>query len=102
MVGTSNISVPNMAIDSPGDLSEIFKLPTVSKISVAQNFQDFLVFHALPTWSSDSLLLKIAIEIVDLSIQNGDVPWFFVYLPEGVYQRILPGWKTKYWQLIGG
>ena len=28
-------------------------------------------------------LLKIAIEIVDLPIKNGDVPSFFVCLPEG-------------------
>ena len=28
-------------------------------------------------------LLKMAIEIVDLPIKNGDVPQFFVCLPEG-------------------
>jgi hypothetical protein len=30
-----------------------------------------------------SSLLKMAIEIVDLPIQQGDFPWFFVCLPEG-------------------
>jgi len=31
-----------------------------------------------------SLLLKMAIEIVDLPIKNGDFPYFFVCLPETI------------------
>ena len=36
------------------------------------------------TWLTNSLLLKMAIEIVDFPIKNGDLPWFFVCLPEGI------------------
>jgi len=31
----------------------------------------------------------MAIEIVDLPIENGDLPWFFVCLPEGIYGIIV-------------
>ena len=32
--------------------------------------------------------VKMAIEIVDLSIKNGDFPWFFVSLPEGTVELV--------------
>ena len=43
-----------------------------------------------PLVVSTSLLLNIAIEIVDLPIQNGDFPSFFPCLPEG-HLRLLWG-----------
>ena len=36
-----------------------------------------------PLVMSYKKLLKMTIEIVDLPIENGDFPWFFVSLPEG-------------------
>ena len=38
-----------------------------------------------PLVMTNSLLLKIAIEIVDFPMKNGDCPLFFVCLPEGIF-----------------
>ena len=38
----------------------------------------------VPSGYVNSLLLKMAIEIVSFPIKNGDVPQFFVCLPEGM------------------
>jgi hypothetical protein len=47
--------------------------------------QYFAVIH-FPLVMTNSLLLNMAIEIVDLPIKNGDFPWFFVCLPDGTSQ----------------
>ena len=44
---------------------------------------------------ADSLLLKMAIEIVDFPIKNGDFPWQNVSSPEG------SGEKFPYWKFGG-
>ena len=36
-----------------------------------------------PAWETNKQLLKMAIEIVDLPIKNGDFPVRYVSLPEG-------------------
>ena len=36
----------------------------------------------------------MAIEIVDLAIENGDFPYFFVCLPEGNLKPLAGTWRT--------
>ena len=45
---------------------------------------------------TNSLLLNIAMEIVDLSMKHDDFPWFFVSLPEGISPNIHVLWWYRH------
>jgi hypothetical protein len=48
------------------------------------------VLIGITLWQTNSVLSKMAIEIVDLPIKKFDFPSFFVCLPEGKYPMIHP------------
>ena len=47
-------------------------------------YHNYTIYVVYPLVNSQFANLKMAIEIVDLPIKNGDVPSFFVGLPEGM------------------